>query len=260
MSIFEGLFRRQRARVEVNGTVEHDANAAPAFPDLSAMERGTPVAAGGGYLNLSEYSVRGKNASSGRMKTLKVCAADEGDAESAADGSGLRAPFEVCLIPATEPSEAQLRFARDAGISVPPHACSLDISALLDRYQNGGDASVVPASAVAVATQKRIQVSLLSSRTTFSRALYGRLSLEDRAALYCYAVYCKITGTAFGGGDITAWCGPFAGFAKIAMSAESFKRYLSEHNGDALRAPNKASAIYAAAVNYLRSLGGSEAS
>lgn len=55
---------------------------------------------------------------------------------------GLAEPFEVVALPAREPTDRQLNYAKDLGIMLPIDACLEDVSALISRVVDDDEAPV----------------------------------------------------------------------------------------------------------------------
>lgn len=91
------------------------------------------VSPSGGFVNFAIYQVIGLNPKTKRKNKRVYKEFKEEYAIKRAEIEGLVAPFEVSLLKLGEPSERQLEYAKDLGITIPDGACYLDVSALISR-------------------------------------------------------------------------------------------------------------------------------
>lgn len=95
------------------------------------------VSPSGGYVNFARYQVIGINPKTKRRNKRIYDEQSEDRALKKAEDDGFVAPFEITIIPFDPPSERQLSYAKDLGISIPDGACWMDVSALISRVTSG---------------------------------------------------------------------------------------------------------------------------
>ena len=91
------------------------------------------VSPSGGFVNFAIYQVVGINPKTGRKNKRVYKEFQEKHAIKRAEIEGLVAPFEVHLLKSEAPSERQIEYAGNLGITIPDGACRLDVSALISR-------------------------------------------------------------------------------------------------------------------------------
>ena len=161
-----------------------------------------------GYTNLFLFSVCGRlkgvskktGRSTDRRKKIVVSATDSEDARKAAAEIGVLPPYQIKFID-TPPSYEQYRYLRGVGIPYPNLISSLDVSALLTRYEDQDD-KFCSDSLFEMATQCRVRVSYFSSPDSVMSCIWSAATETKKIALFCYAVYCRECGYNFGCGNI----------------------------------------------------------
>ncbi len=91
------------------------------------------VSPSGGYINYTVFQVVGINPKTNRKNKRVYEEITEEKAIAKAQEEGLIAPFVVSVLPAKEPSERQLAYAKELKIAIPEGACFEDVSALITR-------------------------------------------------------------------------------------------------------------------------------
>ena len=91
------------------------------------------ISPSGGYVNYGRFQVIGKNPATNRKNKRTYEVKNEEDACKCAEDAGLVGPFEVSVLPAIPPTDAQLSYVRDLGATVPEGACKADVSAIISR-------------------------------------------------------------------------------------------------------------------------------
>lgn len=91
------------------------------------------VSPSGGFVNFAIYQVIGINPKTGRKNKRVYKEFREEYAIKRAEIEGFVAPFEVHLLKSESPSERQLEYAKELGITIPEGVCRLDVSALISR-------------------------------------------------------------------------------------------------------------------------------
>lgn len=174
---------------------------------------------GVGYTNLYPYEVCGRvlgmskktGRQTNRKKTIIVNAASESDAETAAQTLGCMPPYTSVEIIDSVPSEAQYGYLYGAEIPFPNLANSYDVGALLTRYEDEND-NKCPKYLFKMATKYRVRVSLFQEPESVITCIWESVPDEKKAAMFCYAVYCREKGYPFGNAPIESDASAFADF------------------------------------------------
>ena len=145
----------------------------------------------GNYLFVPEASfiVQGINPATGRKNKRTYDAADEADAINKAKAAGLEPPFDVEMLPAREPSEAQMTYAKNLGISIPEGACMVDVSALLTRTENDDVEEAEPAVLQFLAARGWRGSSLIGYNAMLETVNFVVEDPREQLALYAYYIY-----------------------------------------------------------------------
>lgn len=98
------------------------------------------VSPSGGFVNYARYQITGINPKTNRKNTRTVEEFGEKYVIRRAELYGLVAPFKICILPSLPPSERQLSYAHDLGITIPEGACKVDVSALISRVTDDDEA------------------------------------------------------------------------------------------------------------------------
>ncbi len=127
------------------------------------------VSPSGGFINYARYQVVGINPKTNRKNKRVYEEPTESWAILRAKQNGLIEPFEVVAIPSAEPTERQLDYAKDLGITVPEGACKHDVSALISRVTNE-DEQPADESIAMVANRFKIKLSRYSGNKAILEA------------------------------------------------------------------------------------------
>lgn len=114
-------------------TIKQKVNVLLPFPSEAWLGYVSPS---GGYINYGIFRVRGINPKTNRKNTRTYKETKEEYALAHAKIDGLIDPFEITVIPAPPPTEAQLAYAHDLGATIPCDACKVDLSAIISRITN----------------------------------------------------------------------------------------------------------------------------
>lgn len=98
------------------------------------------VSPSGGYVNYGRFQVTGINPATKRKNKRTYEEFKESYASQRAKIDGLEEPFEIITLPSIPPSERQIAYAHDLGISIPDGACMADVSALISRVTDDDEA------------------------------------------------------------------------------------------------------------------------
>ena len=116
------------------------------------------ISPSGGYVNFAKYQVYGMNPSTGRKNKRVYEAFTEEEATEKAKEVGLVEPFEILVIASREPTERQLSYALDLGLSVPDDACFYDVSAMISRATDD-DLEMADGYLLKLANRRHVKVS-----------------------------------------------------------------------------------------------------
>ncbi len=85
----------------------------------------------------TSYSVKGKNPTTNRAKTVSVIVESTATETEIHQKSGLLPPYEIMENPLEKPTEKQIAYAKKMNFSFPPDATIRDASIFLTRLENG---------------------------------------------------------------------------------------------------------------------------
>lgn len=158
-----------------------------------------------GYKNLYPYRIVGRvygtsektGRPTNRKKVIVVNARSPEDAQAAADAAGVSPPYAEISMMDISPSYNQLSYLHAVGIPFPFFVTSDDVSALLTRHQLEQD-DLCPRGLLDMATARRVDVSYFASPQSVVSQIWYCAPPGERAALFCYAVFCRETGCEIG--------------------------------------------------------------
>jgi hypothetical protein len=141
------------------------------------------------------FRVTGRGRDTGRKRQQQYVAADEAHAKELAEAEGTSVE-SIEHLPDAPPTERQLAYAKDLGISVPVDASIEDVSDLIDARLHWDK----PAEAHHQAIAQRYRV--IFTQYTGKKALFDRLMAkliepgreQDLAAWFVYRVYRELVG------------------------------------------------------------------
>lgn len=208
-----------------------------------------------GYTNLFQYKVSGRvygtsektGKQTSRKKTVMVNARNLEDAEAAAEELGVMTPYASVEFVDTSPSYEQFKYLHGAGIPAPYFICALDMSALLTRYEDGDDEKC-PEYLFEMATRYRVRVSYFQSPASVKSCIWSNLPEDTKAAIYCYAVYCRERGYEFGDAPIRYDDPIFMGF----LPSEKEANYIRGYQEFGWRTLSKNASAYIRAKEFLQ--------
>ena len=141
------------------------------------------------------YSVKGKNPTTGRRKTVCVVVESTASQEEIQVKSGLLPPYEININDCKgTPSEAQIRYAEKLGFVFPADAGSDDASIFLTRAENKEPLvqPAMPDDLIRYLTKKGIHVPAYAGINEADRLYLYNVSQEEKYAYFCMRVYCDI--------------------------------------------------------------------
>jgi len=158
-----------------------------------------------GYKNLYPYRVVGRvlgisektGLPTNRKKEIFVNASSVEDAQAAAEFAGVVPPYTEVSLVDEFPSYNQLSYLHAVGIPFPFFVTADDVSALLTRHQTETD-DICPAGLFQMATARRADVSYFASPQSVISFIWYLAAPSERAALFCYAAYCRELGQEIG--------------------------------------------------------------
>ena len=133
------------------------------------------VSRSGGYVNFCRFVVHGINPKTNR-KTKYICEAkDEQQAiEITKQKKGLSEPFDVEVAENEPPTERQIAFAKELGITIPSGCCKTDLSFIISRVTDN-DEAVADEWTVRNATRNHLFFSRYAGRKALSEAVIDSL-------------------------------------------------------------------------------------
>ena len=186
-----------------------------------------------GFMNLSEYSVCGIKPTTKRKNHIIVHATDEDSAILIAKNNGLIEPFEVEITTLTEPSEAQLNYAKKVNINIAHGCCMKDVSALLTNYENN-DFKKPAKRIINYATSKGLYFSTLLNEQSLYNFIFASLPLEDKIAFFCFSIYQHCNKDHTKTLDTSSNRSLFYQFASINISNDKFITSMQKYDGENL--------------------------
>lgn len=207
------------------------ANSAGKFvPRYWRYYAGKPT--GIGYTNLSIYWVTGRSYGTSektgkptnRKRIVTVNAVSEEDAIAAAAELGVMSPYASVESVDDCPSYAQYKYLHGVEVPIPYFLNAADASALLTRYEDEDD-DICPEYLFDMATKARVRVSRFQAPASVVSCIWSATPTEKKPALYCYAVYCRVSGYEFGNAPAPPAHPVFLGF----HPEEKAKKYIQEY-------------------------------
>ena len=255
LALQNGSFRKYELShaLQSHSGVNRDGDFVPRYWEYySGMSMGL------GYTNLYPYQVSGRvygtsektGKQTNRKKTVIVNATDKTDAVAAAEDAGVMPPYASVEYIDIPPSLAQLNYLHGAGIPTPYFVSAADVSALLTRHEDEDD-DRCPEYLFEMATKYRVRVSYFQSPASVKSCIWSELPEEKKAAIYCYAVYCRERGYEFGDAPIRYDAPVFEHFRPTKQEAA----YIQEYQEFGWRSMHGNAKAYKSAVTFLANHG-----
>lgn len=140
------------------------------------------------------FTVHGTNPKTGRQNKKVFEAIDATEAEALASAAGLIPPFETSCGPMDGPSEAQVEYAANVGITIPEGACKEDVSALLTRYEKDDPERATAGFLEYLAAKGWRHSSLVGYKEMFWQAMKCTESPPDEREQIALYAYCAVQG------------------------------------------------------------------
>ncbi len=158
-----------------------------------------------GYASFYQYEVTGRRYGisektrkpTNRKSKIVVNANSAEDAIAEAEKKDTMPPYESVKFLDSPPSFEQIKYLNGAGIPHPNLMCSIDVAALLTRYQDGDDTRATE-GIKEIAKERRICFSMFSSQKQIASYIWGGMDDAERVRFYCYVVYCQENGLTAG--------------------------------------------------------------
>ena len=144
-----------------------------------------------------EHLVKGKNPSTGRMKTEKVLGIRGESKEDIAKRTYLREPIEITEVEQRQPSEAQIEYAKNLGITFPEDATMTDASVILTRAEDGVNIvqDKLSNELIKIGVFKLgIFIPTYAGYREFERIFFNSLDTKEKYAYFAMRVYCEKYG------------------------------------------------------------------
>ena len=184
-----------------------------------------------------EHLVKGKNPSTGRTKTEKVIGVRGESRDEITKRTYLQEPIEITEIEQRRPSDAQIEYARNLGITFPEDATMTDASIILTRAEDGVDISQDRLSneLINIAVFKLgLFIPAYAGYEEFVRMFYNSMDIKEKYAYFAMMVYCEKYGKryTFLHEATEEERNKFDNFAEMQLKnrsfAESYERYTIE--------------------------------
>lgn len=149
------------------------------------------------------------------------------------------------------PTEKQLAYLKDLGVSVPDGATKQDASCMISRA-TGEDSKEGPSPelvALALSLGTKFSAYIGADHLLFS--IVGSASSRDRAALYAYAVQQSLAGSPFGNMLTDPSSDRFYDFADVVLADASLVKSLEGREPHDYLKPQRGTKIYKTAVAFL---------
>lgn len=140
------------------------------------------------------YSVKGKNPSTNRIKTVQIIVEANEALENIMQKSGLLPPLEINEIPAEKPTERQINYAKNIGLILPSDATKKDVSIFLTRYEDEKPitAPPIPNKILHSIINKGIYVPAYAGMDEIHNIYFHNIELTERIAYFGMKVYCNL--------------------------------------------------------------------
>lgn len=212
---------------------------------------------GVGYKNLYPYRVVGRSYGisektgrpTNRKKEIVVNAHSQEDAQATAEAMGVLPPYSELSILDVSPSYNQLSYLHAVGIPFPFFVTADDVSALLARHQQEWD-DLCPNELFAMATAYRVGVSYFSAPQSVVVQIWYCAPPADRAALFCYAAYCRELGYEIGCAPLPYTDSLFQSFAPTQKQQLDYIKHFTP--SFPIRSMSRQSYAYSAAIFHIR--------
>lgn len=237
--------------------------------DPAPVDLGEYASNAGGFTNWATYDVTALNPTTNRKNKRRYRAVNQKHIEKLATAEGLVNVEIVNVIPHEAPTEKQLNYAKDLGLSIPEGACKEDVSAILSRLLDSTDsvreekvsATLVrnyyrplesPTKEFAVfASEMGICFSAyIGEKALLEKVIYN-LDIRDKLAFYAYCALCSRNYEKIGNMLKSSQCDQFYQFSDNSLEAEAIIRSLDGRKIEDYLSPHKGTLVYKEAAKYI---------
>jgi len=179
------------------------------------------------------FIVRGTNISTGRRKNIRVVARSQMKAEAIALEKGVCEPYEIEEFPPDPPTEAQLAYAFDLGLTVPSGATKEDMIYIIRRAVEGD--SIPSEDLVTYATSHRFEFSKYIGKRALYKKVFEGLPREECTAFFAFCVYRWLTDDRRGNLDTHPLRNVFVQFSNHYKNDDRFLNSMYNYDGESIR-------------------------
>lgn len=156
-------------------------------------------------LRFHRYKVKGKNPTTNRMKTCVVVAQSGTPENEITEKSGFLAPYTVSLdlesLTERPPSQKQLDYAKDLGISIPLDCSFADLSCLISKFTNEDTNDLISNELMTFAALHGVCISPYAGSLSGICTTMNSLEYHDFLAFLAYLIYCVVSSQPVGNLD-----------------------------------------------------------
>jgi hypothetical protein len=185
-------------------------------------------------LNYKTYKVTGKNPKTGRKKTVTIDVPNNVEPHTYIMSEvDIDEPLTLTEVPITPPTERQIAYARDIGLSIPYGACKEDVSDLLDRYSER-DSDPNP-GLLEFASGRQLMFSNCIGKKALYNLVFYSLETVDQIAFFCFCVYRYVSDDRHANLDTSPYRDIFYAFANAHANDTKLIRSIEKYEGSQLR-------------------------
>lgn len=182
-----------------------------------------------------QFRIIGKHKTTNRKRTISIIAKSLELAEQEAYKQDLLPPLETTQeeISVKEPSERQLSYAKDLGITVPENSSMEYVSYLIGSHL--GSYKAPNPGLVEFAYNRNIYFSQYISKEHLYNITFDSLSNLDRVAFFVFSIYRWLSDDRHANLDTHPNVGVFYEFANQWYTDEKFMKSFNRYQGEDLR-------------------------
>jgi len=222
-----------------------------------------------GFLNWSIHEVIGIKESTNRENKRYYNAVSENHAKKLAHKEGITVIKSIKILPHEPPTEKQLSYAKDLGLSIPSTATKWDVRDILSRLLDSTDVIkqkaisdnairlykkplIGPTEELAIfACQKEILFSAFISEIDLLKEIIRNLDTRDILAFYAYCVKCYEREIRIGNLLTDINYEKFYEFADKAITSEAIVRSIEGRYIEDYLNPHKGTIVYKECKKYI---------
>lgn len=184
-------------------------------------------------MNYQMYQFKAKYMETGRVRTKKIDAFSESEARALIKNLGYEDPIEISQIPFDPPTDAQRDACRRHGTSIPPKACKLDVSFIIDNKLNCDRIS--NPELLQYATEMKLKLSYYIGKKSLYEYIFRSLEQRDKISFFVFCVYRFLSNNRCGNLNISPYKNLFDEFSDKKLLDSSFVNSVNRYSGDELR-------------------------